>query len=233
MYYGGYDARGLHLTRDVDNVCDEVEYLSERYPENKGVLFNEENHAANIRWLRKFAGRLIERGLNNKAYEAMCGYWTFKPEDIDLLAKAGYRKLRLGVESLTTSDAGGAKGKHVAAQRLRNVLDWCRANDIRTHLYTMIGTPGSTEAGDLETLRCLIDLKARGLVESIQHSITTPNPGTRLFERCKANGWLVSDTLEDYHWQSPVINLPEYPAYRVGLVQQAYYYYLDGRLVQL
>lgn len=229
LYYGGYDNRGYVLTRGFDNVCAEIEYLKERYPQLEGIFFDEENHAGDIKWLRGFANRLIERGLNSMVYEAMCGYWTLKQEDIELLARAGYKKLRFGVESLATSEAGGKSGKHVAAQRLQNVLTWCKANEITTHLYTMIGVPGSSEDGDIETLRSLIGFKAHDLVESIQHSICTPNPGTRLFEQCRANGWLASDDPQNYHWHSPVIDRPEYPAARVQVVSNTYYHNLGLR----
>ena len=234
IYYGGYDAKGYTLTRHPDNVLAEVEYLLDTYPGLPGVFFDEENHAANIRWLRALANRIIERGLNGIAYEAMCGYWTFKQADIELLARAGYKKLRLGVESLATETAGGKGGKRVAQERLTNVLTWCKDNGIRVHLYTMIGVPGSSERGDLSTLEALIAYKAYKMVESIQHSVCTPNPGTLLHQQCIDNGWLTSLDPLDYHWHSPVIDRPEYPAERVRTVASAYaqYAHLEYEVVK-
>jgi anaerobic magnesium-protoporphyrin IX monomethyl ester cyclase len=221
IYYGGYEGKSSHRVRKPENIAAEIEYLSRKYPENKGFFFNDETHNANMPWLREFARFLIAHGLNQYTYEAMCGYWTLKEEDVALLAAAGYKKLRLGVESLTNKEASGTTGKRVNPERLKNVLQWCKDNGIAVHLTSMIGSPGSTAAGDLETLEALFHLKVLGLFQTIQHSITTPNPGTRFAQHAQNAGWIVEGKAR--HWHSAAVNYPDYPAEQIERVAQMYY----------
>lgn len=223
LYYGGYPHKNNHRCRDIDDVCDELEYLADRYGNlYRGAMFNEETHNANMPWLRSFASRLIERGLNRYVYEAMCGYWGWTQEDIGLLSIAGYRQLRLGLESLSP-EVGKAINKRIIPGRFTALLEWMRAAGIDAYVTSMIGTLGSTKEGDLQTLETLHDLKARGLVKTVQFSISTPNPGTAFYRTCKENGWLLTEDWNSAHWHSGVISYPHYSADEIRQVFEQYY----------
>jgi radical SAM superfamily enzyme YgiQ (UPF0313 family) len=222
-YYGGHGkSHRSHRVRDVENVADEIYYLAAKYDGRfNGAYFHEETHNANVGWLVAFAETLIRRGLNRYAYDAMCGYWTFTEDVIALLARAGYRNIRLGIESLS-SDVGRRVGKVVFEDKLIRVLEWCKAYGIRTYGTSMVGAPGSTAEKDLATLDALWALKRRGLLDIWQHSVATPQPGTPYYEEVRSKGYLLTDDPARLNGVEAVVDWPDYPAARVAQVKSIY-----------
>lgn len=224
IYYGGHKfSRSSHRVRQPDLICDEIEHLANKYGDGfTGVFWNDETHNGNKRWLAEFAGTLIERNLNGYHYDAMCGYWGWSEELVALIARAGYKQLRIGFETLDEMVSSGI-GKRVVPGKLRQLLVWLRHYGIRAHGTVMIGLPGSTRVTDMRTLELLLDMKADGLWNTCQHSPATPNPGTPFYWQAKREGWLTTDKLEDYHWRNVVLSYPDYSREQIEEVRQAYY----------
>jgi anaerobic magnesium-protoporphyrin IX monomethyl ester cyclase len=223
LYYGGHgNSHHSHRTRNIDNVCDEIEYLAGKYsPSFSGCFFNEETHNGNMPWLRSFANRLIDRGLGKYAYDAMCGYWGFEKEDIALLSKAGYKQLRVGIESLSP-EVGRAVHKTVFRDKLVRFMEWCREHGIRVYGTTQVGAPGSTWDADLATLNQLWEWHHQGLIGLWQKSISTPQPGTPFFHEAKEKGWLLTEDFSRYKGAEPVVSFPDYPADRIAAMKMLY-----------
>jgi len=223
MYYGGHGhSHKSHRTRDVNDVCDELEYLAMKYHGRfNGAFFNEETHNANVEWLASFAETLIRRGLNRYHYDAMCGYWTFTEDLVKLLARAGYCYIRVGIESLN-QNVGKSIKKVVFEDKLITFLEWCKAAGIRVYGTSQIGAQGSSEEADLQTLVGLWKLKRDGLLHRWQHSVSTPQPGTPFYEQVKAGGYLLTEDVQRYNGVEPVVSWPHYPADRIAHVKQVY-----------
>lgn len=218
-YYGGHGkSHRSHRTRNVEDVCDEIEYLAAKYPTFSGCYFNEEAHNANVEWLVSFAETIIRRGLNCFQYDAMCGYWTFTEEIINLLGRAGYRQIRFGVES-TSEVVGKTIKKTMHLERLEALMDWCKAAGIGCYGTFQIGAPGSTEATDIDTIENLARWIREGRMQKWQVSTSTPQPGTPFYTQAKQNGWLVTEDLSRYDGWQPVIQYPHYPAERIYAVR--------------
>lgn len=219
-YYGGHGrSHRSHRTRDIENVCDEIEYLAKNYDGRfSGCYFNEEAHNANVEWLVGFAEALIRRGLNKYQYDAMCGYWTFTEDIIKLLAKAGYRQIRFGVES-TSEQVGKSIKKLMHVEKLEDLMHWCKDAGIGCYGTFQIGAPGSTEATDRQTLADLRRWRNAGMMQKWQVSTSTPLPGTPFFAQAKAKGWLVTEDLSKFNGYHPVLSYPDYPAERIFQVR--------------
>ena len=215
-YYGGHgNSFSSHRTRNVDNVCDEIEYLSRKY-EGKfsGCFFNEETHNANIEWFTSFCERLINRGLSKFRYDAMCGYWPFTESSIQLAARAGYCQIRIGIENFS-QEVGKKIGKRIIPEKLAHVLEWCKKYGIAVYGTTQVGAPGSTFDSDVSTLQTMRDLKAAGYVRTWQNSVSTPQPGTPMYDQAKAEGRLLTEDVSQFDGMHPVMNLPGYPAEKI------------------
>ena len=212
-----------HRTRDPNLVCDEVQSLIDKYGDRfTGAFWNGDAHNADPRWLARLAQTLIDRGLNSYAYEATAGYWGWNEELVKLVAKAGYKQLRLGIETLD-EEVGSGIGKRVVHKRLKQLLEWCREYGIRVHGMVMVGLPGSNYSSDMHTLELMLGLKADGLIYWGQHSPATPNPGTPFYFQAKKNGWLTTDDWNDYHWRNVVVSYPNYPREQIEQVRKVYY----------
>lgn len=219
-YYGGHGkSHRSHRTRDVENVGDEIGYLAAKYGNRfSGCYFNEEAHNANVEWLASFAEMLIRRGLNKYQYDAMCGYWTFTEDIIKLLAKAGYRQVRFGVES-TSEQVGKSIKKLMHVEKIEQLMQWCKAAGIGCYGTFQIGAPGSTEQTDRQTIADLNRWRQQGLMQKWQVSTSTPLPGTPFFAQAKAKGWLLTEDLSRFNGFHPVLSYPEYPAERIMAVR--------------
>lgn len=220
-YYGGHGkSHRSHRTRDVENVCDEIEYLAAKYGSRfHGCYFNEEAHNADVEWLVTFAETLIRRGLNRYQYDAMCGYWPMTEELVKLLARAGYRQIRFGVES-TAEVVGKRIGKTMHRGKLEAFMSWLRDAGIGAYGTFQIGAPGSTEQTDLATLDDLRSWRRAGLMQKWQVSTSVPQPGTPFHAQAKREGWLVTDDISQYDGWQAVVSYPHYPAERIAAVRQ-------------
>jgi len=219
-YYGGHGkSHRSHRCRDVENVCDEIEYLATKYAGRfSGCYFNEEAHNANVEWLVTFAETLIRRGLNKYQYDAMTGVWTYTEELVKLLARAGYRQLRIGVES--TSEAVGKQiKKRLHVEHIENFMQWCKNAGVGVYGTFQIGAPGSTEETDRQTLADLRRWRQAGLMQKWQVSTSTPLPGTPFYEQAKREGWLLTEDLSRFNGYNPVLSYPGYPADRIMAVR--------------
>lgn len=220
-YYGGHGkSHRSHRARDAENVCDEIEYLATKYAGRfGGCYFNEEAHNANVDWLTTFAEALIRRGLNRYQFDAMCGSWTFTEDIVALLARAGYRQIRFGVES-TSEVVGRQIKKALHLERIEELLRWLKKYNVGAYGTFQIGAPGSTEETDKATLNDLRRWVQAGLMQKWQVSTSTPQPGTPFFAQAQREGWLLTDDINRYDGWQPVLSYPEYPAERIAAVRQ-------------
>ncbi len=223
MYYGGHgNSHKSHRVRDVESVCAELGYLAAKYTDRfNGAYFHEETHNANPEWLAALCEEIIAQGLNRYHYDAMCGYWTFTEDLIGLMARAGYCNIRVGIESLSQG-VGKRIGKVVFEDKLIKVLEWCKKYGIRTYGTLQVGAQGATEAGDLDTLESVLDLRRRGLLDIWQHSISTPQPGTPFFDEVKQAGYLITEDIRHFNGVQAVVSWPDYPAERINAVRRRY-----------
>ncbi|HYU99887.1 MAG TPA: radical SAM protein [Pyrinomonadaceae bacterium] len=214
--YGGHgQSFQSHRCRSVENVCDEIEYLARKYEgQFSGCFFNEETHNANADWLASFADRLIGRGLSRFKYDAMCGYWNFTEELIMLLSRAGYCQIRIGIENFS-QEVGKKIGKRIIPEKLGQVLEWCKAAGIAVYGTTQVGAPGSTFESDVRTLQTMVELRNSGYIRTWQNSVSTPQPGTPMFEAARKEGRLLTEDVSLYDGTRPVMNLPGYPAEKI------------------
>lgn len=218
-YYGGHGKTSRsHRVRDVEDCCDEIEYLAHKYPSFKGAYFNEEAHSANPEWLASFCEALIRRGLNKYGYDGMCGMWTFTPDLVKLCARAGYRQIRFGLES-TSAQVGRAIHKTIHKDKTETFLGWLKEAGIGAYATVQVGAMGSTEESDRQTIA---DVKAwigRGMIQKWQLSTSTPQPSTPFYAQAKESGWLTTQDINLYDGVRAVVNLPDYPAERIQLVR--------------
>lgn len=218
-YYGGHGKTSRsHRCRNVGDVCDEIEYLAELYPNFHGCYFNEEAHSANVEWLSAFCQELIRRGLNRYQYDAMCGMWSFDEELVKLCAAAGYKQIRFGMES-TSAQVGKAIHKTIHKDKTEVFLGWLKKYGIHAYATVQIGAQGSTEQTDMQTLADVRAWRNRGLLEKWQVSTSTPQPSTPFYDEAKRSGWLTTEDINLYDGINAVVSYPEYTAERIAAVR--------------
>lgn len=104
----------------------------------------------------------------------------------EALAAAGCFRVHLSVESGSDHVRRRVIGRQVADSRLLYVARACRRYRMALITVNEIGFPGETEDMILET----IDLNRRIRPDWALCSVFHPEPGTALFQRAEAKGWL-------------------------------------------
>ncbi len=100
--------------------------------------------------------------------------------DAEVLRKmyaAGCRRIHYGIESGNQQILDGV-GKGIKLEQVRQAVRWTQEAGIEVKGYFMLGLPGDTE----ETLQQTIDLATELDLNETMFSLTTPFPGTRLWD---------------------------------------------------
>lgn len=222
-YYGGHGkSHRSHRVRDVQDCVDEILYLKAKYNAN-GFYANEEAHNANVPWLVELCEAFIKEGMKDKhklQFDAMTGYWTYTEGLVELMARAGYKQLRFGVES-TSQLVGKQIGKTIHLERMERFMGWCKKYGIYCYGTFMIGAPGSTKEIDLQTMEDLRRWKREGLMQKAQVSTATPQPGVPFYQQAKENGWLVTEDISKYDGVNAVVSYPHYSAEEIYAVRMS------------
>ncbi|MFQ5673502.1 MAG: B12-binding domain-containing radical SAM protein [Nitrospinales bacterium] len=208
--------------RNVADVVREIAVLKDKYPEMEGVFFDEEVHNIKKKFNIALARAIRAAGLHHLKYEAMCEYASLDAEAMAEMRRAGYYKIRVGIE--TASDRVAEKmtlGKKHDLNKLRAML--ARGKDLGMMFYgtISIGGLGSSEAEDGKTVDLVHELSRRGLLDEIQVSINTPQPGTDFYRHAREHS-LLKPGLEWEQYDGNGHVVIDYPHYSADSIRKKF-----------
>jgi len=206
VYYGIPNWR----PRDAQNIIDEMKYLKDKYPEMEGVFFNEEVHNGSDNFILRLCKNIINNKLDYLHYEAMCDVRLLNKESIYAMKQAGYYKIRIGIESVSRNILKGIN-KDINIDELEEKLNMSKKNGLKTYGTFMFGAKGSTAVDDYKTIRFMQNLIRFKLLDNVQVSICTPQPGTPFYNWCKEKGFINTDNF--YKFDGGLYSVTDYPAY--------------------
>lgn len=203
--------------RKVGSIIQEIKFLKNQYPEMEGIFFDEETHNVNKNFIKNLTRAICEEKLNNFHYSAMCEYASLDEEMLMDMKKAGYYKIRIGIETASdkVADKMGLKGKF-RLDKLWKILEI--AQDIKLKVYGtfLIGAFGSSLEEDKKTIYMIHDLTEKGLLNDLQVSIATPQPGTNFYKIAEKKSYLLTKDWWKYDGANyPVVEYPGYPATQI------------------
>src|SRR5690606_23411583 len=108
------------------------------------------------------------------------------------MARAGFRKLKLGLESMSKTTLKRLK-KGTAPEDVWRGCRAAKAHGLEIHLTIMVGYPWETPADVAETFRVVEALYDEGAIEMLQSTVLMPYPGTPLYRQALKEGWLLCD----------------------------------------
>lgn len=202
-------------TRRVESLLDEIEMLVRDYGVKE--IFDDSGNFPAGGWLEKFCHGMIERGLNKEilfSCNMRFDYLVRQPELLGLMKKAGFRKMKSGLESANQSTLDRIN-KNI---KVENIVDGCRLATeagIDIQLTVMVGYPWETRADAERTLDLARTLMSRGHAEMLQSTVVVPYPGTPLFDESLKNGWIRFEdpkAWERYDMTEPVLTMPDMEA---------------------
>lgn len=217
-------------TRTPESLLDEIEVILERHPVRE--IFDDTGTFPIGGFLRKFCAGAIERGLSGNVHLS-CNMRinALGRRDFDRMAEAGFRVVKLGIESanqrtLDRLDKGTSVGDLVRGCKE------AKAAGLSPHLTTMVGYPWESREDAERTLELARRLFDDGYADTLQATIVIPYPGTPLFEEAEREGWLLyGRAWEHYDMTKPVLRTSIDDAELMQMVRSLYGSFLSSRFI--
>ncbi|MCA9774764.1 MAG: cobalamin-dependent protein, partial [Myxococcales bacterium] len=200
--------------RSPESLLDEMEYLVENYGIEE-IQFEDDNLTQNKDRARKIFQGMIDRGLHKKiCWNTPNGIalWALDEPLLRLMKKANCYQLTLAIESGNQEVVENIVHKPLKLEKAKQLAFVIKELEFDTNAFFIIGFPGET----LENMQDTFDYARELDLQSACFFIAQPLPGTRLFEICKANGYLPPDfNFEDATYSRGVISTPDWTAEQV------------------
>jgi anaerobic magnesium-protoporphyrin IX monomethyl ester cyclase len=190
-------------TRKVENVLDEIGMLIERYKIYE--IMDDSGTFPVGDWLREFCYGMVERRYNKKIYFDcnFCFNSDLFCSDYELMRKAGFRLLVIGLESANQNTLNRIN-KNLTIEQIIESFKMIRAAGLHSHICIMFGFPWENHEDALRTLKLARYLLKKGYALTVQASIVIPYPGTPLFEECRRKNLLRSYDWQEYDMKQPI-----------------------------
>ena len=197
VLYGGNVGRVQVRYRDVHNLLDEIETVTEQYQLDL-IKFSDPTWNTSIEWVMDFCRAKIARGVRVPFYPNI--HATISSDEMaELMAEANCYEIAVGIES------GSPKilkqiGKGTSVQSIRRCVASFKKAGILIRGYFILGMPDETEE-DLELTEQLaeeLDLDEYGF------TILCPYPGTQMYDSEKHRNidWEKTDEYSNDFWES-------------------------------
>jgi radical SAM superfamily enzyme YgiQ (UPF0313 family) len=196
--------------RNIENIVEEIQLMKNKYPEMEGVFFDEETHNGEKKFIMDLCTGIIDNKLDNLKYNAMCGYWIMDDELLEKMAEAGYYKLRFGIETASEKVAKKMR-KPIDIEKITAILKKAKSLKIKTYGTFTIGSPGSNIDEDQKTIDLIEKYTKESLLDGLQVSITTPQPGTPFYIWADDKKYITTYEWKDYDGATcAVVSYPDY-----------------------
>ena len=172
--------------RSVDSILDEMLELKA----SCGITafdFEDDNISLDAERFRALLEGVVAR-FGERAVLLSCmnglAYFDLAPEDIPLMARAGFERMDVSVGNSRVGSAGSCEdGRPSDWSRLQRLIGVARRSGLDTSVYFILGYPGHRFSDDLDMMRFLSELPV-----SLGPSVFYPPPGTALYTRLLKNG---------------------------------------------
>jgi len=191
--------------RSVNNVVDEIEYMTKNFREMTSVWIHDDSFFLNNKRVIEFCDEIVKRGIKK---EFICS-GRMKPlsqKMIKAMEKAGFKHVLFGLESgaeeiLRTSRKAITKEDAISAFKL------FAKSSIKIHPFLIVGLPGETFETVKETIELFQTLqKIKYVFVGDDLGVLFIYPGTEVYEIAKRKGFI-----DDSYWLTDK-NVPFYTA---------------------
>ncbi len=181
--------------RPVPHVIGELRELKEKYHLDAFML-EDDTFIAHNGWAMEFATALRDSGLGFKwGCNVRADLVVKNPHLLEEMARSGLVQMNMGIESGTQRILDEIYDKKITVEQVRQAAALAKKLGLRVGGYFMLGAPTETRQEILRT----IEYAARLPIDEAAFNITTPLPGTYLWDRTKN---MVGSELKDFNYYS-------------------------------
>jgi anaerobic magnesium-protoporphyrin IX monomethyl ester cyclase len=161
--------------RSPESVLQEIRYLKREYG-YRNFYFIDDLFTLDRRRLKAITTQIIEEKLDIR-WQCLARVDRVTPELLQLMYQSGCRELHYGIES-GNPEVLKTLGKGITHEQVRQAVHWTAQAGILAKGYFMLGLPADTE----ETMQQTIQFASELELDQAMFSLTTPFPGTRLWD---------------------------------------------------
>ncbi|MBN1645146.1 B12-binding domain-containing radical SAM protein [Candidatus Woesearchaeota archaeon] len=177
--------------RSAKNIIEELKLLKEEYG-IKAFSLVDDTFVFDRDWVMEFCDLLIKENLdlmwacNSRAN-------LVNEQMFAKMKQAGLKKIYMGIESGTQRILDDIYHKGITLKQINDAVKILKKLKLRVQGYFMIGAPTETRKEVWNTIKLAISLP----IDEATFSVTTPLPGTRLWDETKEK---VSRRVEDFDY---------------------------------
>ncbi len=190
----------------AEYVVNQIEMFTKNYARRE-VRIYDDLFSMDKKRIKDIADLIVKKNLTHKlAIDAICHVKYIDSEVLESFKKIGIRAVSLGMESGSPKILEYLKAGSVTLDKIRETVKLCKKYGIAPQGSFMIGSPYETK----EDVQKTIDfIKELGL-DRVGICVTTPFPGTELWEYGRKHGFITTDKWDDKLWGFHDINEENY-----------------------
>jgi len=179
--------------RSVDNILDEVEYLSREF-DMQSFMIHDDCFTQYYSWVEEFCAKKKQRGLTQPfVCQSRADIICSRPDIMRKLVDAGLRWVLIGFESgsdrvLDLIKKGTTVEQNIEAGRI------CKELGIKILANYMFGLPTETKEEMRQTVKMMREIGP----EIYSPAVFTPAPGSDLYTYCFEHDLIIIDSSEGY-----------------------------------
>lgn len=178
-----------YRVRDTEDVVNEMEHLVKNMG-FKSIYFDDDTFNIGKERMLKFCNKLQARGLSSIPWAIMARADTMDEQILLAMKKSGLAAVKYGVETFNPEFISNCQ-KGLDISKTEKMIRFTKDLGIKVHLTFIFGFAGETK----KTIKKTIERGLKLDPDSVQFSILTPFPGTKLFEQLDSCGKILT-----YDW---------------------------------
>jgi len=190
----------------AEYVVAQIEKFIQNYP-SREVLIYDDLFSMDKKRVKNIADLVVKKNLSRTLdIDVLCHVKYVDQEVLENFKKIGINSVSFGMESGSPRILEYLKAGSVTLDNIREVVKLCKKLGIAPMGSFMIGSPYETEADVLKTIDFIQEL---GL-DQVGVCVTTPFPGTELWEYGKQKGLITADKWDERLWGFHDVNEENY-----------------------
>lgn len=185
--------------RSPDNIIGEIRRVMEQY-DVRNFYFIDDLFTVDLHRLRAISSQIVAERLDIR-WQCLGRVDRVDADTLRTMYAAGCRRIHFGIES-GNEQVLRRVAKGIKPEQVRQAVKWARDAGLEVKGYFMLGLPGDTE----ETMQQTVDLAMELDLDEAMFSLTTPFPGTRLWDeliRKRPDTQYNQDFTRAYYYSNP------------------------------
>lgn len=179
--------------RSTANVFEEIESIYKNYG-IRSLIIEDDTFTSKRGYVISFCKEMIARGLNKKiSWYCHSRANTLDEELVDIMKASGCRSICFGIES-GSQRVLDMLNKRTTVEQGINSIKLCKQRGIIAVVNMMIGSPDEEPEDLQKSLNFINSVKP----EVVYVGITTPTPGTHLYDYARDKGLLLAKSWRDF-----------------------------------